>query len=192
MITQTELRRQRIILEAGYIDFSRGLNRYASIRTHDNALADDLIQSTFLKTWSYIVRGGKIQMMEAFLYHVLKALIIDEYRKHKPTSLDVLIEKGFEPAIDETHRFLDMLDGREAVLLISQLPILYQKVMKMRYVQDLSIKEIAILTNQTKNTVAVQTYRGLEKLKALYQEQSKTQTTHQHIHHKKSKPSSRM
>ncbi len=168
MITKTQMKRQRIILGTGYTDFHKGLNRYATSRTHDKALADDLIQSTFLKTWSYLVRGGKIDMMEAFLYHVLKALIIDEYRKHKPTSLDVLLEKGFEPSLNDTERLTDMLDGEQATALIAQLPFLYRKVMKMRYVQDLSLKEISVLTGQTKNTVAVQTHRGLEKLKALY------------------------
>lgn len=168
MITKTQMKREQIILGTGYTDFSNGLNRYATSRTHDGALADDLIQSTFLKTWSYIVRGGKIEMMEAFLYHILKALIIDEYRKKKSTSLDVLIEQGFEPSLDDTHRFADMLDGKQAVALIEELPVLYRKVMRMRYVQDLSIKEIALITGQTKNTVAVQTHRGLEKLKALY------------------------
>ncbi len=168
MITKQQMRRERIILSTGYTDFNRGLNRYATSRTHDSALAEDLIQNTFLKTWTYLVRGGKIQMMEAFLYHILKALIIDEYRRHKSTSLDILLEKGFEPSLDDVHRFADMLDGKQAIGLIAELPFLYQKVMRMRYVQDLTLKEIALITGQTKNTVAVQTHRGLEKLKALY------------------------
>ena len=40
--------------------------------------------------------------------------------------------------------------------------------MRMRYVQDLSLKEIALLTGQTANTIAVQLHRGLAKLKLLY------------------------
>ncbi len=38
----------------------------------------------------------------------------------------------------------------------------------MKYMQDLSLKEISILTGQSKNTIAVQLHRGLEKLKILY------------------------
>lgn len=162
------MRQQQTILEIGYTDFNKSLKRYATSKTNDLALADDLIQNTFLKTWKYLVRGGQIDTMEAFLYHVLKALIIDEYRKRKLSSLDVLLEKGFEPSLDETNRFADMLDGKHAVTLIEQLPFRYRKVMRMRYVQDLSLKEISTLTGMTKNTVAVQTHRGLEKLKTLY------------------------
>jgi DNA-directed RNA polymerase specialized sigma24 family protein len=42
--------------------------------------------------------------------------------------------------------------------------------MRMRYVQDLSLKEMSLLTGQTENTVAVQAHRGLAKLRVLYEE----------------------
>ncbi len=40
--------------------------------------------------------------------------------------------------------------------------------MRMRFVKTLSLKEISLITGQTKNTIAVQIHRGLEKLKILY------------------------
>jgi len=52
--------------------------------------------------------------------------------------------------------------------MIKQLPEKYQNVMKMRYIQELSIKEMALITGQSKNAITVQAYRGLEKLKLLY------------------------
>lgn len=172
MINATQMRRQQIILDAGYADFNTKLNRYACSRTNDGALADDLTQKTFLKTWTYLVKGGRIETMEAFLYHILKALIIDEYRKKKPTSLDLLLDQGFDPTTDDTHRLVDLLDGKQAATLIAKLPVIYQRVMHLRYMQDLSLKEIALITGQTKNAVAVQSHRGLEKLKELYEARS--------------------
>jgi DNA-directed RNA polymerase specialized sigma24 family protein len=38
----------------------------------------------------------------------------------------------------------------------------------MRYIQDLSLQEISLITGQSKNAVAVQIHRQLEKLKLLY------------------------
>jgi len=114
------------------------------------------------------MKAGKVDMMKAFLYHVLNNLIIDEYRKHKTTSLDVLLEKGFEPSVDHTDRLLNVLDGKEAMNLIELLPETYKKVMRLRYVEELSLQEISLITGQTKNTIAVQVHRGLEKLKILY------------------------
>ncbi len=106
--------------------------------------------------------------MKAFLYHILNNLIIDEYRKHKTTSLDILIEKGFEPASNDSEHIFNMLDGKAAPLLIQRLPGAYQKVMRMRFVQDLSLQEMSLITGQTRNTITVQVHRGLAKLKLLY------------------------
>ena len=106
--------------------------------------------------------------MKAFLYHVLNGLIIDEYRKQKATSLDTLIEKGFEPGVDDSEKLLNIFDGKAALLLIGQLPEKYQKVIRMRYVRLLSLKEISLITGESKNTIAVQIHRGLFKLKLLY------------------------
>jgi RNA polymerase sigma-70 factor (ECF subfamily) len=149
-------------------DFEKGLNAHAFFKVHSHATGEDLVQETFIKTWSYLLRGGKIDVMKAFLYHVLNNLIVDEYRKHKASSLDTLIEKGFEPNTGSPARLYDVLDGKTALLLIARLPVTYQKVMRMRYVQDLSLKEISLVTGQSKNAIAVQAHRGLEKLKLLY------------------------
>ena len=135
---------------------------------NNHATGEDLVQETFIKTWTYLLRGGKIDVMKAFLYHVLNNLIVDEYRKRKTSSLDVLIEKGFEPSTGDSGHFFDTLDGKRALLLIARLPRAYQKIMRMRYVQDLSLKEMALVTGQSKNALAVQAHRGLAKLKLLY------------------------
>ncbi len=158
----------RSLFSTAHRDHEKGLNSYAFFKTSDHCLGENLVQDTFMKTWVYLVKNGKIDMMKTFLYHVLNNLIIDQYRKHKTSSLDSLVEKGFDPSEEDHKRLFDILDGRAASLFIDKLPVVYQKVVKMRYVQNLSLQEMAIITGQTKNTVAVQAHRGLEKLKSLY------------------------
>ena len=75
---------------------------------------------------------------------------------------------GFEPGTNDTEHIIDLLDGKSALLLIEQLPEVYQKIMHMRYIEDLSLQEMSVATGQSKNAVAVQAYRGLEKLRSLY------------------------
>jgi RNA polymerase sigma factor (sigma-70 family) len=103
-----------------------------------------------------------------FIPNRIGNLIVDEYRKHKTSSLDAILEKGFEPGGDTTEQLFNQLDGKAALLLIQRLPERYRKIMRMRYVQDLTLTEMALITGQTKNTIAVQTHRGLTKLKLLY------------------------
>ncbi len=79
------------------------------------------------------------------------------------------MEKGVEPPIGHPAHNFNVLDGKAALLLIMKLPEKYRKVIRMRYVQDLSLKEMSLITGQSKNTIAVQMHRGLEKLKLLYE-----------------------
>ncbi|MCR4328899.1 MAG: sigma-70 family RNA polymerase sigma factor [Patescibacteria group bacterium] len=167
MTPKQNTQRQRILTQAHH-DYEKGLNAHAFFKVSDRAMGRDLVQDTFTKTWMYLVKGGKIDLMKAFLYHVLNNLIVDQYRKRTATSLDVLLEKGFEPSAGDPGRLLNILDGKAGLLLMQRLPEKYRKVMRMRYTQDLSLKEMSLITGQTKNTLAVQLHRGLEKLKLLY------------------------
>lgn len=160
----------RDVLSTAYFKFKKGLKSYALYKISDQETSDDLVQNTFVKTWNFLAKGGKVDSMKAFLYHILNNLIVDEYRrrKNKTIPLEILLEKGFDPSTDDSDRILNILDGKSAVLLIKRLPARYQKVMRMKYVEDLSLEEMSRITKQTKNTMAVQGHRGLEKLKFLY------------------------
>jgi RNA polymerase sigma-70 factor (ECF subfamily) len=168
-MTQKETKMQTD-LTAAYRFYEKRLNVHAFFKTHNHEMSQDLVQNTFKKTWTYLVKGGKIETMKAFLYHVLNNLIIDEYRKekHKTASLDSLIEKGFMPSADDYKSLLNTIDGRKALLLINDLPKIYQDVMNMKYLEDLSLKEISEISGKSKNTVTVQMHRGIEKIKKLY------------------------
>ncbi len=168
MMTPKQTKEQHVALSTAHSSFQAGLNLYALFKLRDRALGEDLVQDTFMKTWKYLVKGGKIDTMKAFLYHVLNNLIVDEYRKRKVASLDALVEKGFEPADGASERLIDALDGESAVAMITRLPVSYQKVMKMRYVQDMTLGEMSLITGQSKNTLAVQLHRGVAKLKQMH------------------------
>ena len=165
---KSKLKAQEDAFTSAHNEFHKGMHSYASYKVSSSSLSEDLVQDTFIKTWSYLVKGGEITKMKAFLYHVLNGLIIDEYRKKKATSLDVLLEKGFELNEDGSKRLENYFDGKIAIVLIDKLPKAYQKVIHMRYVQDLSLEEMAELTGKTKNTMAVHAHRGIEKLRELY------------------------
>lgn len=172
MMTTKQKTEQEGVLTTAYHDYERGMSAYALFKLNNHALSEDLVQDTFIKTWRYLVREGKIDLMKPFLYHVLNNLIIDEYRKksrkNTTTSLDALLEKGFEPGFDDSEKLQHTIDSEGSLLLIKDLPPKYEKVIYMRYVQNLSLEEISLITGQSRNAVAVQTHRGLAKLKKLY------------------------
>ncbi len=161
------------ILNEAHREFRKGLSRRSSYKVSNQSTVEDLVQDTFIKTWVYLTKGGKIDTMKSFLYHVLNNLIVDEYRKHKASSLDALLEKGMELKDSTQERTFNLLDGQMAMKLIEKLPGKYKQIISMRYQEDLSLEEISMKTGQSKNTIAVQLHRGLEKLKILYHEAEK-------------------
>ncbi len=152
-----------------YNDYRKSLVTYAFFKTNNRTLSEDLVQETFTKAWVHLSKNGKINNMKAFLRHILTHLIIDEYRKRKETSLDTLLETGFDPTINDYARIYDILDGENAILLIQRLPKQYYQILYMRFVEDLSLEEISQSLGATKNSVAVQTHRGLQKLRTLFE-----------------------
>ncbi len=154
----------------GYQQHAKSLTQRCYFKVNNRALAEDLVQETFMKTWMYIQHSGSgtIESMKAFLFHVLNNLIVDEYRKRKSISLDALAENGFEPGLDDSSRLLDRIDGTRAAALIDELPAKYRTAVSLRYQHEMSLSEMAAQTKQSKNAVTVQVYRGLGKLKKLY------------------------
>lgn len=169
MITPKQEAEQKSLLTSAHKDFNKMLNSYAFFKVNNRETGEDLVQDTFIKTWSYLLKGGKIDAMKSFLYHILNNLIVDEYRKrkNKSSSLDVLLENGFEPGMDDSAQLCNILDGKSAVLMIQNLPKIYKEVIHMRYIKNLSLKEISDITGKSENSIAVQVHRGLEKLKVL-------------------------
>ncbi len=151
-------------------EYEKGLRSYALYKLNNRDLSIDLVQDTFLKVWNYLMKGGKIQGMKAFLYHILNNLIIDQYRKHKSLSLDALHEKGFDQGTGNPYTLSNFMDEKEVRLLVERLPKPHQQLINMKYKDDLSLEEMSSLTGTAKNTLAVRFCRLNKKLQSMYAE----------------------
>jgi RNA polymerase sigma-70 factor (ECF subfamily) len=132
----------------------------------------DLTQETFLRVWKYNENGGEIEDVKAFLYRTLNNLVVDEYRKKKTVSLDSLLEEDgvsegdFDDLIsNDRSSFEQAIDAKRALVILERLPEKYRTALTLRYVDGLSPKEIAEITNETENVVSVRIHRGLAKLR---------------------------
>ena len=159
--------KEEVIIRA-YRDHEKELLRRSFSRLDNRELSDDLVQTTFLKTWEYLLEEKKIKHVRAFLFRILNNLIIDEYRKKKPVSLDVLQEAGFQIAFDDSDDLVNQADGKTAMLLIPLLKEKHRKVVSMRFEEEKTIQEIAEATLQKHNTVVVQIRRGINELAVLF------------------------
>ena len=167
-MTTKQLQLNQLTLTMAHNTYSKGLSTYAYYKVSNYEKSEDLVQETFLKAWKYLVKGGEINIMKAFLYHVLNGLIIDDYRKKKFFSLDVLMEKGFELSVDESDQLSNNFDNKNILSLIDLLPDKYKKIIHMRFIEDMSLEEMSQILKQSKNSISVQINRVLIKLRILH------------------------
>lgn len=159
-------------LEEAFEQYSDALFRHCFFRLSDREKALDLTQETFLRVWKYNENGGEIEDVKAFLYRTLNNLVVDEYRKKKTVSLDSLLEEDgvsegdFDDLIsNDRSSFEQAIDAKRALVILERLPEKYRTALTLRYVDGLSPKEIAEITNETENVVSVRIHRGLAKLR---------------------------
>lgn len=149
-----------------YDAFSDALFRYCYFKTGDRELAKDLLQDIFVKTWDYIYKGNVVENFRPFLYRLANNIIIDWYRKKKTISLDVLAEDGFDPA-DLRSRADEHAEVEQAMKILSKLDQDDQDIIILRYIDDLSPKDIAILFHEKENNISVKLHRALARLRKL-------------------------
>lgn len=141
--------------------------RHCYYRVYDREQARDLAQETFTRTWAYLAAGQEVKNIRAFLYRVANNLIIDESRKKKSLSLDELQEAGWEPSSQE-HLQLDVtVDAAAVVSIIRQLPPDQRDILIMRYVDNLSPKEIGKILDLSANVISVRIHRAMHQLRQL-------------------------
>ncbi|MEN9338135.1 MAG: hypothetical protein RIQ41_449 [Candidatus Parcubacteria bacterium] len=153
-------------LKEAYDEHSDAIFRYCYFKLSDREKAIDLTQDVFVKVWQYLLAGNTVGNMKALLYKVARNSIIDEYRKKKFDSLDVLFDAGFEPSDTAALDTISIVEAGLLVDKIKELPESYSEVVFMRYVDDLSVKEIAEALGEQENTISVRIHRGLHKLRA--------------------------
>lgn len=154
-------------LEA-YDAYADELFRFATAHVSESEIVSDLLQDTFTKTWLYISKGKEIQNIRAFLYMTLRNIIIDYYRKHKSFSLDDMLEENIQirdPDMEDIEVNLDTVyDFKRVHALLGYLPPLYKEVIVLRYINDMSVEEIADILGETTNNVSVRIHRAIKKL----------------------------
>jgi len=163
-----EIEKEKAFLEA-YDKYSDAIFRYCYAQTSDRELAKDLAQETFTKTWEYFTRSQGVEKIRPFLYKVATNLIIDYRRKkHPQISLEAVMEEGFDFEAKEGRKEIEgTFDGEQVIKALRCLDEKYREVLSLRYIEDLSVREISTLIEESESNVSVRIHRGMEKLKKI-------------------------
>jgi RNA polymerase sigma-70 factor (ECF subfamily) len=150
---------------AAYDEYADQLFRHCLIRIRERDVAKDLVQETYSRAWLYLSQGKQIEYMRAFLFRVANNLIVDTARKKHSSSLDAMIENdGFEPMDEMAKNPIEIPQAREAVALLKSLDDIYRTAITMRFIEEMTPKEIAKKLGVSENVVSVRIHRGIERL----------------------------
>ncbi|HTH92910.1 MAG TPA: sigma-70 family RNA polymerase sigma factor [Candidatus Paceibacterota bacterium] len=145
--------------------------RFIYFRVNNRAVALDITQDTFTKTWLYLAGGKTIDYPEAFLYRTARNAVIDYFKKSKSASLDTLMEAGFDPGSTKTVDDVFRDDDIETVrALVETLDEESQQIIFMRYTEEKPIEQIADIFGTTINAMTVRIHRIVKKLRSRFDE----------------------
>lgn len=156
------------------------LYRYALFKVNKRELAEDLVSQTFLQTWQYVSRGETIQAWKVFLFRTLNNLIVNYYRrKHlEPILVDEMTDTTLASIVDEKHipnTLNRSTEFQSIISLFNQLSQEQKEILLWRFVDDMSIADIAAITGKKKSAIYVSIHRSTRKIQLMMKHKNNTQ-----------------
>lgn len=137
--------------------------------------AEDIAQEAFIRAYVNINSYDTNRKFSTWLYRIATNLSIDRLRKRKPDYfLDAEIEgtEGLtmysQVPSDEIQpdEMVETLEFQEWIQQeINELPVMYRSVIVLKYIEELSLKEIGDILDLPIGTVKTRIHRGREALR---------------------------
>jgi len=146
--------------------------RFVYFKISNQEEAQDLTSAIFLKTWNYIANNKleNSKTLRALIYKIARNSIIDYYRKNYQTDFTINNINKFDIP-DNRQNIVEKLEiASDYKIIESKLHELkdeYKEVIILRFVDQLSIGEIADIINKSKSNVRVLIHRALKALREL-------------------------
>ena len=141
--------------------------RYCLWHTATRSMAEDATQETFLKLIRscdrYIAKGH----FRAFLYRIAVNTCIDLGRAKAGTTMP--LPEDLEMIADRNQDFDTLQDTLSLNQMVTDLPDAQQQLVLLRYLHDLSLREIAEITDLPLRTVQSRLRAALKKLRKKYE-----------------------
>lgn len=152
-----------VALTKRYFDM---IYRYAYRFVHDTALAEDIVQDTFIKMWRSIDHFNGTMTFKPWLFRIAHNTAIDQLRKKKAIHFSAMGEQNMEENFSDTDTsILEQAIAQEErdrlTASIEALPTHYREILVLRAQEMLTFEEIATVTGKPLNTVKSLYRRGL-------------------------------
>lgn len=140
------------------------LFRYLRPRLSSDEDTEDIVQEAFLKTYRNIHRFDDTYKFSTWLYTTATRLVISLYRKHRDNEARG-VEIESMPGPEDPHNILfRQEDARNLWLTAKKMKPAQYEALWLRYVENMSLKEIAGIMNKSQVSVRVLLHRARSQL----------------------------
>lgn len=153
------------LLEKYYSD----ILKYCLWHTPNKNAAEDAVQETFLKTLRYLDRYHHRGQFKSFLYKVAANTCIDLYRRK--SSQELLFDELPQEVIYDERGFEESLDAQWLVEKVSMLSVELQEIILLRFMQQLTLREMGQILDLPLRTVQSRLRKALKQLKKQWKEE---------------------
>lgn len=135
---------------------------YSYVRNEADAM--DIVQNAVCKALENYRKLRNSSFLKTWFYRILVNESINFLRKN---AKDIPFPEEYLELGSYEELGYEAFDGddRDLTEAIAKLPVAVQSVIKLRFYEDFSLKEIAEITDSNLNTVKARLYRGLEMLR---------------------------
>ena len=141
---------------------------YIYVRVSAKQDAEDLTEKVFLKAMKAITSFKHQSSFATWIYTIARNQIIDFYRTKKlqPIHLDD-INQIAQPNIEQETHHHQQNNEKKITTILTKLPQDYAQILKLRFIQNLTIKQTAQTLGITENNVKVRQLRALKKAREI-------------------------
>jgi RNA polymerase sigma-70 factor (ECF subfamily) len=153
--------------EEAYLSYAEKIYRFLYWQTRDQAVAEDLTGEAFSRAWRrrQSFRDGSVQ---AWLFQIARNLLIDYGRKKKELPLE---ETGEIIGSLQQDGLAHQAERADAIWqmhkAIDTLPDNLRGVTVLRFIEELSVSEVAEILGLSEGNVRVLQFRALKRLKGI-------------------------
>lgn len=149
--------------------------RFVFFKVGNQQDAEDVTSEVFLKVWKYLQGlDNPVESVRALLYASARNAVVDLYRsraKQKTETLDVAMAlPGVKNVGDEIDIKSEVQNLIQDIRLLKQE---YQEVLLLRFVEELSLKEIARVIGKRPTNIRVMLHRAVKKLEEVQTKKKK-------------------
>lgn len=145
--------------------------RFVLIKVGRREDAEDLTHQVFMNAWENV--GGYKNLgfpFSSWLYRIARNQVVDFYRTKKPeTSLEKMDPEYFVAPATAQFDLMQKMEMEGVRRALEKLKPDYQDVIIMRFVDDVSIKEVALALDKSEGAVKLLQHRAIKELKNLLQ-----------------------